>query len=98
MSGKLSKITIDKIKEMVDVRLLLDRYGVDYRNYGSDAGIIQKIESFGIKLKHLNPIQRIVKYSPTYKFDEIYKIVKEYVEFVLDELKLKFEKEGEVQR
>lgn len=42
------------------------------RNYGSDAGIIQKMDSLGIKLKHLNPIYKIMKYSPTHKFDEIY--------------------------
>lgn len=42
------------------------------RNYGSDKDIIKKIESYGIKMPKLNPITRIVKYSPTYRSDEIY--------------------------
>lgn len=42
------------------------------RNYGIDEGIIDKIEQVGIKLKQLNPIQRIIKYSPSHRSDEIY--------------------------
>ena len=42
------------------------------RNYGSDKNIIQKIESYGIKMPKLNPITKIIKYSPTYRTDEIY--------------------------
>jgi flavin-dependent dehydrogenase len=42
------------------------------RNYGSDKNIIKRIESYGIKMPKLSPITRIIKYSPTYRFDEIY--------------------------
>jgi len=42
------------------------------RNYGVDKGVIGKIEQTGIKLSHLNPIYRIMKYSPSHRCDEIY--------------------------
>ncbi|MDD4082015.1 MAG: NAD(P)/FAD-dependent oxidoreductase [Sphaerochaetaceae bacterium] len=42
------------------------------RNYGSDKDIIKKIESYGIKMPKLNSITKIIKYSPTYRTDEIY--------------------------
>ncbi|MEI7961777.1 MAG: NAD(P)/FAD-dependent oxidoreductase [archaeon] len=42
------------------------------RNYGTDKDIIKKIKSYGIEMPKLNPITRIIKYSPSHRFDEIY--------------------------
>lgn len=42
------------------------------RNYGPDKGIIEKLSRYGVELKHLNPIHKILKYSPTHRVDEIY--------------------------
>ena len=42
------------------------------RNYGSDKNIVEKIEKHGIKMPKLNPIKKIIKYSPSYRCDEIY--------------------------
>lgn len=42
------------------------------RSYGADLGILGKIKKLGIEITHLNPIYKIMKYSPSHRVDEIY--------------------------
>jgi len=42
------------------------------RGYSNDKNILKKFEKEEIKLKHLHPIYKIVKYTPSHKFDIIY--------------------------